>query len=217
MRVLSDGEFFRVGGHTPIKVNVRIIAATHQNLEQRVQEGSFREDLFHRLNVIRVHLPALRERREDIGILMRYFLQRAAVELNVDAKILLPDAEAYLKQLDWPGNVRQIENLCRWLTVMASGQEIRIDDLPTELKQSSSVAESSSGSWESILRDWANRQFADGRDDLLDEALPAFERTMIEAALARTAGRRQDAARLLGWGRNTLTRKIKELDMEISK
>jgi len=217
LRVLSDGEFFRVGGHTPIKVNVRIIAATHQNLEQRVQEGSFREDLFHRLNVIRVHLPALRERREDIGILMRYFLQRAAVELNVDAKILLPDAEAYLKQLDWPGNVRQIENLCRWLTVMASGQEIRVDDLPTELKQSSSVAESSSGSWESILRDWANRQFADGRDDLLDEALPAFERTMIEAALARTAGRRQDAARLLGWGRNTLTRKIKELDMEISK
>ena len=217
LRVLSDGEFFRVGGHTPIKVNVRIIAATHQNLEQRVQEGSFREDLFHRLNVIRVHLPALRERREDIGILMRYFLQRAAVELNVDAKILLPDAEAYLKQLDWPGNVRQIENLCRWLTVMASGQEIKVDDLPAELKQSSSVAESSSGSWESILRDWANRQFADGRDGLLDEALPVFERTMIEAALARTAGRRQDAARLLGWGRNTLTRKIKELDMEISK
>ncbi len=217
LRVLSDGEFFRVGGHNPIKVNVRIIAATHQNLEQRVQEGSFREDLFHRLNVIRVHLPALRERREDIGILIRYFLQRAAVELNVDAKILLPDAEAYLKQLDWPGNVRQIENLCRWLTVMASGQEIKVDDLPTELKQSSSAAESSSGSWESILRDWANRQFADGRDDLLDEALPAFERTMIEAALARTAGRRQDAARLLGWGRNTLTRKIKELDMEISK
>ena len=217
LRVLSDGEFFRVGGHTPIKVNVRIIAATHQNLEQRVQEGSFREDLFHRLNVIRVHLPALRERREDIGILMRYFLQRAAVELNVDAKILLPDAEAYLKQLDWPGNVRQIENLCRWLTVMASGQEIKMDDLPAELKQSSSVAESSSGSWESILRDWANRQFADGRDGLLDEALPVFERTMIEAALARTAGRRQDAARLLGWGRNTLTRKIKELHMEISK
>ena len=217
LRVLSDGEFFRVGGHTPIKVNVRIIAATHQNLEQRVQEGSFREDLFHRLNVIRIHLPALRERREDIGILMRYFLQRAAVELDVDAKILLPDAEAYLKQLDWPGNVRQVENLCRWLTVMASGQEIKVDDLPTELKQSSSVAESSSGSWESILRDWANRQFADGRGDLLDEALPVFERTMIEAALARTAGRRQDAARLLGWGRNTLTRKIKELDMEISK
>ncbi len=217
LRVLSDGEFFRVGGHAPIKVTVRIIAATHQNLEQRVQEGSFREDLFHRLNVIRVHLPALRERREDIGILMRYFLQRAAVELNVDTKFLLPDAEAYLKQLNWPGNVRQVENLCRWLTVMAAGQEIKVDDLPVELKQSTSVAEASSGSWESILRDWANRQFADGRDDLLDEALPAFERTMIEAALARTAGRRQDAARLLGWGRNTLTRKIKELGMDVGK
>jgi len=217
LRVLSDGEFFRVGGHAPIKVNVRIIAATHQNLEQRVQEGSFREDLFHRLNVIRIHLPALRERREDIGILMRYFLQRAAVELDVDAKILLPDAEEYLKQLSWPGNVRQIENLCRWLTVMASGQEIKLDDLPVELKQSTNIAESSGGNWESVLRDWANRQFADGRDDLLDEALPAFERTMIEAALARTAGRRQDAARLLGWGRNTLTRKIKELDMDIGK
>jgi two-component system, NtrC family, nitrogen regulation response regulator GlnG len=217
LRVLSDGEFFRVGGHAPIKVNVRIIAATHQNLEQRVQEGSFREDLFHRLNVIRVHIPALRERREDIGILMRYFLQRAAIELNVEAKQLQPDAEAYLKQLSWPGNVRQIENLCRWLTVMASSQEIKVDDLPVELKQSTNSAESSSGNWESILRDWANRQFADGRDALLDEALPAFERTMIDAALARTAGRRQDAARLLGWGRNTLTRKIKELNMEIGK
>lgn len=217
LRVLSDGEFFRVGGHAPIKVNVRIIAATHQNLEQRVQEGSFREDLFHRLNVIRVHLPALRERREDIGLLMRYFLHRAAVELNVEAKQLLPETEAYLKQLSWPGNVRQIENLCRWLTVMASGQDIQVDDLPIELKQSSSSAESSSGNWESILRDWANRQFADGRSELLDEALPAFERTMIEAALARTAGRRQDAARLLGWGRNTLTRKIKELEMDVDK
>ena len=217
LRVLSDGEFFRVGGHAPIKVNVRIIAATHQDLEQRVKEGSFREDLFHRLNVIRVHLPALRERREDVGLLMQYFLQRAAVELNVDAKVLLPDTEAYLKQLSWPGNVRQIENLCRWLTVMAAGQEIKIEDLPVELKQSSNIAESSSGSWEAILRDWANRQFADGRDDLLDEALPAFERTMIEAALTRTAGRRQDAARLLGWGRNTLTRKIKELDMDVAK
>jgi len=217
LRVLSDGEFFRVGGHTPIKVNVRIIAATHQNLEQSVQEGGFREDLFHRLNVIRIHLPALRERREDIGVLMRYFLQRAAVELNVEAKILLPDAESYLQQLSWPGNVRQVENLCRWLTVMASGQEIRVDDLPVELKQSTNTSESSSGNWESILRDWANRQFADGRDALLDEALPTFERTMIEAALARTAGRRQDAARLLGWGRNTLTRKIKELDMDVGK
>ncbi len=217
LRVLSDGEFYRVGGHAPIKVDVRIIAATHQNLEQRVQEGGFREDLFHRLNVIRIHLPALRERREDINVLVRHFLHRAALELNVDAKTLMPDAEVYLRQLNWPGNVRQIENLCRWLTVMASGQEIRLDDLPAELKQSFTVVESGDGSWESLLRDWANRQLADGRHGLLGEALPLFERTMIEAALARTGGRRQDAARLLGWGRNTLTRKIKELNMDAGK
>lgn len=217
LRVLSDGEFYRVGGHTSIRVNVRIIAATHQNLEQCVQDGSFREDLFHRLNVIRIHLPSLRERREDIKILMRHFLQQAAHELNVDAKMLMPEAESYLKQLSWPGNVRQIENLCRWLTVMASGQEIRVDDLPAELKQSSGMVENTGGSWEAMLRDWANQQLADGRDTLLHEALPIFERTMIEAALARTRGRRQDAAHLLGWGRNTLTRKIKELGMDAGK
>ncbi|MGD8672960.1 MAG: nitrogen regulation protein NR(I) [Thiogranum sp.] len=214
LRVLSDGEFYRVGGHTPIKVNVRIIAATHQNLEQRVKQGSFREDLFHRLNVIRVHLPALRERREDIGLLMRHFLQRAARELNVDPKTLLPDSEAYLRQLDWPGNVRQMENLCRWLTVMASGQEIRIDDLPSELRQPASGEAPSGQGWEAALKSWADRQLADGREALLDDALPAFERVMIASALARTGGRRQDAARLLGWGRNTLTRKIKELEMD---
>ncbi|MFZ0469967.1 MAG: nitrogen regulation protein NR(I) [Thiogranum sp.] len=214
LRVLSDGEFYRVGGHTPIKVNVRIIAATHQNLEQRVKQGSFREDLFHRLNVIRVHLPSLRERREDIGLLMRHFLQRAARELNVDPKTLLPDTEAYLRQLDWPGNVRQMENLCRWLTVMASGQEIRTDDLPAELRQPASGEAPSGQGWEAALKSWADRQLADGREGLLDDALPTFERVMIASALARTGGRRQDAARLLGWGRNTLTRKIKELDMD---
>jgi two-component system nitrogen regulation response regulator GlnG len=214
LRVLSDGEFYRVGGHTPIKVNVRIIAATHQNLEQRVKEGSFREDLFHRLNVIRVHLPSLRERREDIGLLMRHFLQRAAQELNAEPKTLLSDTESYLSKLDWPGNVRQLENLCRWLTVMASGQEIRIDDLPLELRQPQSSASPVGEGWEAALKNWADRQLADGREDLLAEALPAFERIMIESALAKTGGRRQDAARLLGWGRNTLTRKIKELDME---
>jgi two-component system nitrogen regulation response regulator GlnG len=214
LRVLSDGEFYRVGGHTPIKVNVRIIAATHQNLEQRVKQGSFREDLFHRLNVIRIHLPAMRERREDIGLLMRYFLQRAAHELNVEPKALMPETEAYLKQLDWPGNVRQLENLCRWLTVMASGQEIRIDDLPGELRQPQSTESPGGQGWEAALKSWADRQLADGHEALLDAALPAFERIMIESALARTGGRRQDAARLLGWGRNTLTRKIKELEMD---
>jgi two-component system nitrogen regulation response regulator GlnG len=214
LRVLSDGEFYRVGGHTPIKVNVRIIAATHQNLEQRVKQGSFREDLFHRLNVIRIQLPSLRERREDIGLLMRHFLQRAATELNVDPKALMPETETYLKQLEWPGNVRQLENLCRWLTVMASGQEIRVDDLPAELRQPQSSEAPGGQGWEAALRSWADRQLVEGHEALLDEALPAFERIMIESALARTGGRRQDAARLLGWGRNTLTRKIKELEMD---
>ncbi|MCO6412968.1 MAG: nitrogen regulation protein NR(I) [Thiogranum sp.] len=217
LRVLADGEFYRVGGHTPIKVDVRIIAATHQNLEKRVKEGTFREDLFHRLNVIRVHLPSLRERREDIPLLMEHFLRRAARELNVEAKILLPDVAAYLKRLDWPGNVRQMENLCRWLTVMAPGQEIRIDDLPSELRDPQAFDSPVGQGWEAALKNWANRQLADGGEGLLNEALPAFERIMIEAALARTGGRRQDAARLLGWGRNTLTRKIKELEMDVGR
>ncbi len=214
LRVLSDGEFYRVGGHTPIKVDVRIIAATHQDLEQRVKDGSFREDLFHRLNVIRIHLPALRERREDIGLLMQHFLQQAAQELSTEVKTLLPEAQAYLKQLDWPGNVRQLENLCRWLTVMASGQEIRIDDLPVELRQPQGVEDPTGQGWEAALKAWADRKLAGGEEGLLNEALPAFERIMIEVALSRTGGRRQDAARLLGWGRNTLTRKIKELELD---
>jgi len=213
LRVLSDGEFYRVGGRVPVKVNVRIIAATHQDLEQRVKDGGFREDLFHRLNVIRVHLPSLRERREDIELLMRHFLQQAAQELNVDSKHLLAETAAYLKQRDWPGNVRQLENLCRWLTVMASGQDIRIDDLPTELRQTQSGSPVGQG-WEAALKNWADQKLADGEEGLLNEALPAFERIMIEVALAKTGGRRQDAARLLGWGRNTLTRKIKDLEIQ---
>ena len=216
LRVLSDGEFYRVGGHTPVHADVRIVAATHQDLEKRVSEGSFREDLFHRLNVIRIHLPAVRERREDIPLLMQHFMLAAARELSVDVKQLLPATEAYLKQLDWPGNVRQIENLCRWLTVMAPGQEIRIDDLPVELHETTVSGSVAAQGWEPALRDWASRKLADGEEALLEEALPAFERVMIEAALAKTGGRRQDAARLLGWGRNTLTRKIRELDMDIS-
>ena len=214
LRVLSDGEFYRVGGHTPVRADVRIIAATHQDLEKRVREGTFREDLFHRLNVIRVHLPAVRERREDIPLLMGHFLQAAASELSVDVKQLLPETESYLRQLDWPGNVRQIENLCRWLTVMAPGQEIRIDDLPLELRQSSGSESTAVQGWESALAAWAGRKLADGEEGLLEEALPAFERVMIETALAQTGGRRQDAARLLGWGRNTLTRKIRELGLD---
>ena len=213
LRVLSDGEFYRVGGHTAVKVNVRIIAATHQNLEKLVEEGRFREDLFHRLNVIRIHIPALRERREDIPLLMRHFLQQAARELAVETKSLHASVEVWLKQQSWPGNVRQIENLSRWLTVMASGREIQLTDLPPELVDPPQASVNNDPSWESALREWAAQKLAQGDHGLLDTALPRFEKIMIDAALATTGGRKQDAARLLGWGRNTLTRKLKELDI----
>jgi two-component system nitrogen regulation response regulator GlnG len=211
LRVLADGEFYPVGAHTPKKVDVRIIAATHQNLEQRVREGKFREDLFHRLNVIRIHIPALRERREDVPLLMRHFLKRAARELEVESKTLTADVVERLSQLNWPGNVRQLENLCRWLTVMAPGQEIRVEDLPEDLQGMHAEPAAAAGDWQQLLRHWAQQQLASGKDHLLADALPAFERILIETALQYTGGRRQDAARLLGWGRNTLTRKLKEL------
>jgi two-component system nitrogen regulation response regulator GlnG len=213
LRVLQEGEFYRVGGTTPIKVDVRIIAATHQNLEKLVADGDFREDLFHRVNVIRIHIPKLAERREDIPRLARHFLQRAARELGVEAKTLHKDVERYFSSLSWPGNVRQMENVCRWLTVMASGREVLIDDLPPELRQQEGRGEVV-GDWEKSLRAWADRALAAGGKNILDDAVPAFERTMIEIALKHTGGRRRDAAALLGWGRNTLTRKIKELGME---
>jgi two-component system nitrogen regulation response regulator GlnG len=214
LRVLADGEFYRVGGHEPVKVDVRIIAATHQNLESRVNAGDFREDLFHRLNVIRIKLPALRERREDIPLLMRHFLNSAAKELDVEAKILKPETEAFLTELPWKGNVRQLENTARWLTVMASGQEIHIDDLPVELKESDTPAVSQ-GDWRQLLKLWARNRLQAGEEGILNEAGPDFETVLIETALEHTAGRRQDAARLLGWGRNTLTRKIKELKLDL--
>ncbi len=212
LRVLADGEFYRVGGHTPVKVDVRIIAATHQNLEQLVADGSFREDLFHRLNVIRVHLPKLCDRREDIPKLMHFFLGRAAKELAVEPKVLRPDTEDYLSALPWPGNVRQLENTCRWLTVMASGREIHISDLPPELLQHSDVS-ATGKTWQEGLRKWADQELKKGHSSILDVAVPEFERVMIETALGHTSGRRRDASLLLGWGRNTLTRKIKELGM----
>jgi two-component system nitrogen regulation response regulator GlnG len=192
---------------------VRIIAATHQNLEQLVKEGRFREDLFHRLNVIRIHIPSLRERREDIGLLMRHFLVLAAAELGVETKSLLKETLVELERMDWPGNVRQLENTARWLTVMASSQQIHIEDLPPELLELQLVDEAESD-WRSNLKLWARRKLKDGTTQLLDEATPAFETVMIEIALEQTGGRRQDAAKLLGWGRNTLTRKIKELGLE---
>ncbi|WP_221800033.1 nitrogen regulation protein NR(I) [Oceanobacter mangrovi] len=213
LRVLADGEFYRVGGTTPINVNVRIIAATHQNLEGLVKEGRFREDLFHRLNVIRIHIPRLADRREDIPKLLSHFLKRAAEELGVEAKTLRPETEEFLSTLDWPGNVRQLENTCRWITVMASGREVLISDLPPELLEQGGSSQTS-GNWEQNLRFWADQQLSHGANNLLDTAVPIFERIMIETALKHTAGRRRDAANLLGWGRNTLTRKIKELGME---
>lgn len=215
LRVLADGEFYRVGGHTPVRVDVRIIAATHQNLENLVKEGKFREDLFHRLNVIRIHIPRLADRREDIPALAQHFLARAAQELTVDPKVLKPETADYLQSLPWPGNVRQLENTCRWITVMASGREVLVDDLPPELLNQTGEA-MPVNNWEDALRLWADQALTRGQNNLLDSAVPAFEKIMIETALKHTAGRRRDAAVLLGWGRNTLTRKIKELGMDDS-
>ena len=212
LRVLADGEFYRVGGHTPIKVNVRIIAATHQAIEERVKEGTFREDLLHRLNMIRVHVPPLKERPEDIVELLNHFLNLAAAELNIERKNLLPDTEKFLLNAEWTGNVRQLENFCRWVTVMAPGRDIHVDDLPPELRESV-ISERTYSDWETGLFNWINSNIESGGTDLLGEALPKFERIMIEAALQKTGGKRQEASKLLGWGRNTLTRKIKELDL----
>ncbi|WP_280549726.1 nitrogen regulation protein NR(I) [Halomonas sp. 11-S5] len=210
LRVLADGEFYRVGGHTSVKVDVRIIAATHQNLETLVEDGRFREDLFHRLNVIRVHLPKLAERREDIPRLARHFLAEAAKELTTDVKVLTPEAETHFTRLPWPGNVRQLENTCRWLTVMASGREVLVEDLPQELREPGAT-EGNAGDWRTAIRDWADRALAAGHTHLLEEAVPDVERILIETALKHTGGRKGEAAELLGWGRNTLTRKLKTL------
>ncbi|MDA8383731.1 MAG: nitrogen regulation protein NR(I), partial [Betaproteobacteria bacterium] len=212
LRVLSDGEFYRVGGHQPIKVNVRVIAATHQNLEARVKEGLFREDLFHRLNVIRLRLPPLRERREDIALLARHFLARSAKDAGVEPKKLSDATIRYLGTLAWSGNVRQLENVCHWLSVMAPTQIIEIADLPPELLGDDARERD---------RDWAHaleREVADrldrGQHALMDDLVRQFERTLIVTALRHTGGRRIEAATLLGLGRNTLTRKIQELGLD---
>jgi two-component system nitrogen regulation response regulator GlnG len=211
LRVLSDGTFYRVGGHQQMKANVRVIAATHQNLEQRVREGVFREDLFHRLNVIRLRLPNLRERSEDVPLLARHFLAASARQLGVEPKRLSEDALAYLSRLEFPGNVRQLENLCHWLTVMAPGQVIDIADLPPEFRNQSAVPASD---WLSALEQEAERRLARGENGILETLGRQFERALIVKALARTGGRRIEAANLLGMGRNTITRKIQELGIE---
>jgi two-component system nitrogen regulation response regulator GlnG len=213
LRVLADGEFYRVGGTTPIRVDVRVIAATHQDIEQRVKAGLFREDLYHRLNVIHLSIPPLRERKEDIRPMVDHFLAAAARELDIEPKVIQADAANLMLAYDWPGNVRQLENVCRWITVMAPGREVHVEDLPAELRSTDRAATGTD--WQTVLSGWADHCLAHGESDLLSRAVPTFERILIECALKKTGGRRQDAAKLLGWGRNTLTRKIKELDMDV--
>ena len=212
LRVLSDGNFYRVGGHQPIKASVRVIAATHQDLEARVKQGLFREDLFHRLNVIRLRLPALRERREDIPLLARYFLQKSARDLGVEAKRLSDATLKYIAIQDLPGNVRQLENLCHWLTVMAPAATIEVKDLPPEMRAESAGA--SAEDWIAALGREAELRLHRGETGIMDELTRQFEKVLILKALAQTGGRRIEAAQLLGLGRNTLTRKIQELKIE---
>jgi len=211
LRVLSDGTFYRVGGHQQIKANVRVIAATHQNLEDRVREGSFREDLYHRLNVIRLRLPSMRERPEDIPLLARHFLALSGKQLGVEPKRFSNEALSHLSRLAFPGNVRQLENLCHWLTVMAAGQVIDVGDLPAEFKDQAAAG---APDWLAALEQEVERRLARGESGILDALGPQFERALIVRALAKTGGRRIDAANLLGMGRNTITRKIQELGIE---
>ena len=217
LRVLSDGKYYRVGGHEPLESDVRIIAATHQNLETLVSDNRFREDLFHRLNVIRIHLPNLCDRSEDIPMLLEHFLAEAARELGEEMKVIPEDTMNFLVNLPWQGNVRQLENFSRWITVMATGREVLLDDLPLELRSNTEQTEQSDQLWDRQLRKWAQAKLKSrtfSGDGLLAEAQPLFERIMIEAALDETAGRKRDASLLLGWGRNTLTRKMQELGMD---
>ena len=239
LRVLANSEFYRVGGQQPVKVDVRIIAATHQDLEKLVQQGKFREDLFYRLNVIRMPLPPLRARREDIPALANHFMQRASEQMNTSTKQLSNDAMAIMQAFDWRGNVRQLENVCLWLTVMATGDTVLIEDLPPELlankvpdssfkdsNQNSShdvdmqtqteAVNQQTSSWQQSLADWAKQSLQAGETDILQSATPEFERVLLTAALDHSGGRKVAAANLLGWGRNTLTRKLQLLELSES-
>ncbi|HYA58964.1 MAG TPA: nitrogen regulation protein NR(I) [Burkholderiaceae bacterium] len=241
LRVLSDGFFYRVGGHQPLKADARVIAATHQNLDEQVREGRFREDLFHRLNVIRLRLPPLRERREDIPLLARHFLARSARELGVEPKRLTEEALQFITQLPFPGNVRQLENLCHWLTVLAPAQWVRVEDLPPELRQeraqSGATATGDSGQepagaaamvaartstmgpladWKELLRVEVKQRLEKGQSGIIDELTSDFESVVIGCALGHVRGRRIEAATRLGLGRNTITRKVRELKLDHS-
>ncbi|MBY6064530.1 nitrogen regulation protein NR(I) [Pseudidiomarina sediminum] len=212
LRVLAEGQFYPVGSYEPVRVNVRIIAATHQNLEARVRDHAFREDLFHRLNVIRLQLPTLAERRSDIPQLARHFLQKAAHELNAEPKQLTAAAEAKLQSLPWPGNVRQLENMCRWLTVMAPARQVDVTDLPAASEGATTLTET--GDWQSALRSYLEQQMAGEATQILTAVVQQVETLALEVALAATDGHKQQAAEKLGWGRNTITRKLKELVKE---
>ncbi|MDE0420704.1 MAG: nitrogen regulation protein NR(I) [Gammaproteobacteria bacterium] len=213
LRVLAEGEFYRVGGRTSVKVDVRIITATHRDLRSLVANGTFREDLYHRLNVIRVHVPTLAERRSDIPLLADHFLNKAARDFGGERKVLRKETLEYLESLEWPGNVRQLENTCNWLTVMAPGREVHVDDLPPELHTPAET--DAERDWQSTLAIWAGERLKRGGTGILEEAVPAFESTMIRVALEATGGRKRDAANLLGWGRNTLTRKLADLGIDV--
>ena len=216
LRVLAEGEFFRIGGSQAIRTNVRIITATHRRLGNLVEQNLFREDLFHRLNVINLKLPPLRDRAEDIPMLLRHFLHHLASEMGEEPKKINAELMDYLCKLDWKGNIRQLENTCRWFNVMATGTEIQMNDLPEELLGEEPGEAPLSGrdnttNWEDVLRVWAIEKLAAGEQDILSDASPMLEKTLLECALESTGGRKQEAAKLLGWGRNTLTRKLKEL------
>lgn len=224
LRVLSDGYYYRVGGHQSLKANVRIIAATHQNLEAMVRENRFRDDLYHRLNVIRLRLPPLRERPEDIPLLVNHFLQKSAENLGVEPKLMSEEAMEFLKRFPFPGNVRQLENLCNWLVVMAPSQHIRVTDLPEEVRNGEaekvhkngevSGSTPAGGSWEELLKGEVKEMLKNQSPDLMKQLADTFESIVIGTALEYTHGRRVDAATRLGIGRNTITRKIAELKLE---
>jgi two-component system nitrogen regulation response regulator GlnG len=215
LRVLADGEYYRVGGHAPLKASVRIIAATHQNLGERVRQGLFREDLLHRLNVVRLRLPPLRERAEDVAPLARHFLHKSARDLAVEPKVLSDDALKVLLGFSFPGNVRQLENLCHWVTVMAPGQRVEAQDLPPEVREApGAMSANADPDWQQALDRELAQALARGERNVGDRLEDEFEKTLIRRALAHTGGHRMEAAAWLGWGRNTLTRKIQELGME---
>ena len=217
LRILSEGQFYRVGGQDLITVDVRVIAATHQDLEVLVKSGEFREDLFHRLNVIRIKVPPLRERVEDIPLLSQYFLNKSAKQLNVKLKSLSPEVIKYFKNLFWQGNVRQLENICHWLTVMAPGNIINVSDLPAELNSEPVSAGESSSNWQENLGREVTKILLTGEVDIFKDYTNLFEKELIIQALKYTKGRKVEAAKLLGIGRNTITRKIKELEIKFSE